>query len=192
VRVESYVKGRPRHMVKEKTMEEAPSFDADSTPFDINPELTRRKAKELYLLYGWSKQQLLTLGIPETTLNTWLYKPTVNSLSWHQEKEVFQNSILARMKENKAEELEETVSRGVSVLKRSLMALDLEGTPLTVNQMERLTNMLGKLDHIINLEKGKPTSISADVNLAQKDIDAIVEELEKLDPLLSYSGEKIN
>lgn len=180
-------------MVKDKNLEDSPGYSVDSNPYQINPELTKRKAKELYLLYGWSKQQLLELGMPEKTLDTWLYKPTANSLPWFQEKEIFNNSVLMRMKEVKAEELEESVARAINILKRSLLAVDMDGDVLSVNQMEKLVNLISKVDHIINLEKGKPTSINQDLNLAQKDIDAIVEQLKELDPLLNYDAEsKIN
>ena len=184
--VESFVKHRPKRMQQTVNAEEEILPVGEKSPFEINPEVTRRRAKELYLLHGWSKEELLGLGIPEATLNHWLYNPTESNLSWKDEKEIFHRSVLDKMKEYKADELKEVASRGVNVLKRSLLALDLSGEVLTVAQMEKLTTMISKLDPIIKLEEGRPTSIRQDLNLTQKQVAELVEELDGLDPLFDY------
>lgn len=183
--------GRDREiLIDTEALEAAKNMDK-SNPYQVNPELTKRKAKELFLLHGWDKQQLLTLGMPEKHLNTWLYEPTENTLSWNQEKEIFHTSILEKMKEHKATEVTHSLGRALGIAKRSLASIDLDGTILNINQLHKLTAVIKDLDNIVRLEEGKPTSIQQDLNLSQAQVKKIVEELDKLDPFISYN-DKLN
>ena len=187
LKLSSFAKGRSSVMVvdsEEKVV---------SSDWDRHPEIVKRKAKELYILYGWDVQKIHEeFGVPLETVRVWVYNPTSTHMSWKVEKDSFHSSVMDRLKADKAEELKEVSARAVGAIKRGLMELDVDSKPLTIAQMEKLTNMLGKLDHIVTLAEGKPTSINRSVATTQKEIDELLGDLDKLDPLMDYSPNKIN
>lgn len=190
--IESNVKNRPRNLTQTVVEggEEKVLPVGEQTPYEINPGVTRRRAKELYLCYGYTKQMLLEdLGIPETTLDHWLYNPTDNNLSWKQEKDLFEQTVLQRMKDRTADELTDIAARGFGILKRSLVAMDLEGKVFdSPRQIKEFTDAVSKVKNLLQLEEGKPTSITASTELTQKEIGELVGELEDLDPFVDYSS----
>lgn len=160
---------------------------AEETPWKINPELTRRRAKELYLLYYWTKDQLLDLGIPENLLESWLYRPSAEGLSWKQERDVFEQSMLSRMKERAGDEMGKALSRAMAIMNRSLTEADLDGLRLSSpREYKDMMGVIKDLKNLVNLEEGKPTSIKKNVSLTQKDALKLVQELQDLDPFIDY------
>lgn len=161
--------------------------ETDETPWQINPGLTRRRAKELYMIYYWSKDQLLDLGIPESLLNSWLYNPSAEGLSWKQERDMFEGSILARMKERAGDEMSKALSRSMAILNRSLTEADLDGMKLkSPREYKDMMGVIKDLKNLVNLEEGKPTSIKKNVSLTQKEALELVQQLQDLDPLINY------
>lgn len=159
----------------------------ERSPWQINPGVTRRRAKELYLIYGWDKQRLLTLGMPEPTLNHWLYNPTDNHLSWKQEKDILDESILSKMKEGLSEEASKLGSKLLSILQRTVSEWDLSGEALkNPKAFKDVVDALSKIHQLRQLEDGKPTSIKASTELTQKEIGELVGELQQLDPFIDY------
>ena len=198
LRVESFVKGRPRVMVKsvdkEGVAKENEVITETSTPYQINPGLTRRRAKELYILYYWTKEQLLELGMPERTLNQWLYEPTEGQLSWKAERDIFEATTFERMKERSSDEMSKGLARCMSILNRSLTEADLDGMKLkSPREYKDMVGVVKELKNLINVEEGKPTSITQNLSLTQAEVRDLVGELQDLDPLIDYdqSG-KIN
>lgn len=159
------------------------------TPYSVNPELTKHKAKELYLLHRWTITDLLELGIPKATLETWVYQPTHESLSWKQERDIFDESVLARMKDKAADAMTETFSRGMNILSRSYLNADMENLRLTKpREFKDMIDALTKLKNLINLEEGKPNEIKQYLGLNQSQVDELVKRLDKMDPFINYEG----
>ena len=98
-----------------------------NSPWEINPDLTRLKARELYVCYRWSKQRISeSLGVPDSTLQYWIYKPTEGRLSWHQERELAEDSIMDAVKQNIKGELVKIAAHSMSILRRSIAEKDFE------------------------------------------------------------------
>lgn len=160
----------------------------DIPPFQINPELTRRRAKELYMLYFWTKDQLVEhLGIPPETLEVWLYRATENQLSWSQERDVFETTAFQKMKDRASDELGKALARSMNIMNRSLTEADLDGMKLkSPREYRDMMGVIKELKSLVNLEEGKPTSISKNINLTQKEVKALVTELQELDPFIDW------
>lgn len=170
-----------------------PSNGVEFSPYEINPTLTKWKAKELYMCAGWEKDQLLELGIPEGTLNAWLYTETEDTLPWKIERDNHRKGILYALKEEKAETLKSTLSHAVSMVRRSLAKADMEGKDLSPREMKDVMGVIKDINNMIQLEEGKPTSIKAEFEYNEKNVRKLLEDLDKLDPLMDYDAKnKIN
>ena len=131
------------------------------TPWEINQGLVKAKAKELFMVHRWSPKQLLELGIPRDTLNTWLYRPTENSFSWQQERDIFDASVMERMKSAAAECLQENFSRTMSVLAKSLLEFETSGTLLkTPKQFKDMISVAKEFRELLSTEKAETEDIS--------------------------------
>ena len=211
LRVESYVKGRPRSMVVDKvngrgvgagqvssdgsigTTVEGVEMASDKvkevrseSAWEINPGLVKRKAYEAYMIHFASKAEILKLGMPEDTLDTWLYSPTSNQMSWKMQRDHYYDVEMRAFMEGKAEVLKKTAARMLNIANRSLQELDESGDTVNIPQLEKLMNSFGKIQHWIQIEDGKPTNITESYTMTQKGLQGLMEELQELDPLLDY------
>lgn len=155
------------------------------TPYEINPGLTKQKAWELYMIYRWEKRELLELGIPENTLDTWLYQPTREGPCWKQERDIFDRSVKQKMKESAADAMGEIFAEGMDWIACDLKEARRSGRRLEKpREFKELIDSLAKLKNLINLEEGKPNTISQHVITTQEEAQELYNKLQKLDPFL--------
>lgn len=168
--------------------EERTSDSTTEAPYKINPGLVRARAKELFILYYWSKEDLHThLGIPLEDLTRWISQPTANQFCWQQERDIFESSIFQKMKERCSDEMSKGMARAMSILNRSLSEADMESMKLNSPREYRdMVAVIKELKNLINLEEGKPTSIVKNLNLTQTQVKEILTELQELDPFMDY------
>jgi hypothetical protein len=168
-------------------------FMKEDNPWSINPSLVRRKAYEAYMIHFASKDELLKLGMPEATLDTWLYQPTEGKMSWKMQRDHYYEVELRSFMEAKSEQLKKTAARILNIANRSLEQIDESGEPLSVAQVEKLFNSFGKVQHWLQIEDGKPTHITESFDYSQKGLRQLMKELQELDPLIDYDSKgKIN
>jgi uncharacterized protein YjcR len=197
LKLRSKVKHRPAELIVDTTKkdEEFRTPHDDMTPYQINPGLTRRRAKELYMFSYYKKDDLVQLlGIPPQTLEVWLYRATEGQLSWSQERDLFEQTVFSRMKDKAAEDMSKSQARIMNILQRSLTEDDLDGVRLkSAREYRDMMAVIKDMQHFRNIEEGKPTTIKAHVNLTQAEARELIAELQDLDPLFDYDGSrKIN
>ena len=99
---------------------------------------------------------------------------------------MFEKSVLARMKEQRGEEMLQVLGRVFKLLKRGVTDLDLEQKPLSVNELHKLSAIATDMNELVRLEEGKPTNITKNIALTQSEAQKLLEELHTLDPFLDY------
>lgn len=191
LRVESYIKHRPREVKVSTGGSEDLNLD-DVTAYQTSPFFTRKKCYELYVLYGWEKKDLLRFGMPESTLDTWLYQPTERGPSWKQDRELFEAKVNRAKEEKAIDEIVDIQVLSYELQKRALIERKENPEPLTMTELDKIRKV-GETAHTIKrLEEGKPTTIKQNFNLNKKEIAGIIEELDELDPFIDYDSKRIN
>lgn len=177
----------------EKGKRERKSLSPEMSPYEINAFFTKNKAKELYIVYFWEIRDLHDhLGIPESTLYTWINKSDEGELSWAQERRIFEASVMRGVKEKCGEEIGKAFSRAMSVMNRSLAEMNAAGmTYASPRDLRDMVTVLQSLKNLVNVEQGKPTDIKETVIRSQKDVQVLLAELQELDPLLDYSPKDV-
>jgi hypothetical protein len=194
LRIESFVKDRPRNIIadlSDTTSDDTTSED-NMTPYQINPNFTRKKCYELYILYSWEKKDLLRFGVPDKTLDKWLYEPTERGNSWKQQRELFEAKV-NRAKEDKAiDEIVDIQCLSYELQKRALLERREDPTPISMVELDKLRKVGETAHSAKRLEEGKPTTIQHNLNLNKEQIKELVRDLDELDPFINYDSNKIN
>ena len=193
LKVENFGKGQRRVSVREQrsdpssASDQGPVVAVQETPWEINPEMCKQRCYQAYMLHYADKAELLEMGIPEATVNGWLYQPTSDGRpGWHLQRELFYKQEMQAFMKGRSQELKKTGARILNIANRTLLELDDSGETVSVAQLEKLFNSFGKVMHWVQIEDGKPTSISKSFDYSQDSIRELISELQELDPLIDY------
>ena len=178
-------------MVSEKQLNKPVVKLENMTPYEINPELARLKAKELYLVGNYSKQIIMeSLGIPESTLNEWINVSCNGSIGWKFEKEMFHSKTLDKLKNNKGAILEEVLGLSIDIIHKGLLHLK-DRSEFSLAELRKVSDIIGEVNKGLLLEQGKPTEIRASFKGTQDELDKLLNELQEVDEFQNYKKKDI-
>lgn len=159
------------------------------TPYQLNPELTKREAKKLYMFHRWGKKELLELGMPERTLDAWLYQPTKNCMSWKQERDIQDQMMDSTLARGLARRFYRILDKFTKVAVESIEEIDFEEIRLTKpREFKDWMDVISKVKKELDIEEGKPREIKRHIIQSQEEANQLIEELKSLkDPFIDYN-----
>lgn len=163
------------------------------TPYEVDPEYVRIRAKALYIIHNWKPERLMEeLGIPKGTLQAWLYQGTHGELAWTTQKKLHQEACFHEIKQHTLDQMKGNASTIDKLVSRGLQAmLESENEP-TVKEMEQLTNIRSKYSSMVDTIEAKPEGEQEKMELTKEQMQEIIDEVGRLDPFGGPGGQKIN
>lgn len=152
-----------------------------------NPDYARIKAKELYIVHGWSSKDISdSLGIPDRTVDSWIHTSCNGSIAWRLEKEKIYQITIDKLKSKKEDILLQIMGSSVDLMNKGLTYLLDTKQEFTVAEVRKLLDFVTDMNKTVNLEQGKPTEITRTFQGTQDELDRLLNELSVVDEFGTY------
>lgn len=159
---------------------------SDLTPYELDENLARIKAKELYIIGNYKSKDISEiLGIPEGTLSHWINVSCNGGIGWKQEREAFYGKTIENLKKNKGEILENVLGLSLDIIHRGLLNLS-QRSEFSLAELRKVSDIIDSTNKGLLLEQGKPTEITASFKGTQEELDKLLNELSEVDEFQNY------
>lgn len=144
------------------------------------------EAKRLYLKGDPKTEIAEKLGVSLATITKW--ETTAKPISWKDEREESYKALIDDDFQSKRIRISSIREKSIDHIFKGLEHLNRRPTPVSVSEMERLTNIVVSLDKILRLDQGQATEIHEhSVSHRVATLDEVRGLIQSHDPFITHS-----
>jgi len=132
------------------------SIWTDGTP-GINVCAEQKQALELYLRYNTVAAISEMVNKPFPTVRDWVYKPRNGMRPFAEIRNEVEKDQIQELTKHKMPLMKSIMDNSLHTIKNSLEAVKKSGVELTIDEIKKLSDIVGNMDKILKLDDGMAT-----------------------------------